>query len=187
MWSRKHIACCECGDTKYEHVGRGLCSLCYYRSYSAKNDEKLTQYKRDWYVAHHAESLVQHKINRENRHFSGLREAVLVRDNHMCCRCKKTTTLIVHHIDGNGRGSDTPNNTLENLQTLCRGCHFLCHFHPNLFSTPPSPQLNKHGRWSIKHDSCIICGTVYSQHAAKGLCMACYSKQTAKKQNNRKK
>lgn len=64
--------------------------------------------------------------------FGGLRESVLERDNWACVKCGFTNeqhitdfkrSLTVDHIDGNGRHSKTPNNNLENLQTLCLKCH----------------------------------------------------------------
>lgn len=67
-----------------------------------------------------------------SRRFGGLRNAVLVRDGFSCVSCGMTQndhvakwqrSLTIDHIDGNGRYSDSPNNTLENLQTLCLPCH----------------------------------------------------------------
>jgi len=37
---------------------------------------------------------------------------------HQCNRCPKTTTLVVHHKD-----EDRSNNSIENLEVLCKGCH----------------------------------------------------------------
>lgn len=45
------------------------------------------------------------------------------RDEHACRICGRQTKLMVHHIDGNGHASETPNNSPDNLITLCRGCH----------------------------------------------------------------
>jgi len=64
--------------------------------------------------------------------FDGLREEALKRDNYTCQNCYMTQeehmekwgcSLIVHHKDGNGRYKKNKNNTLENLQTLCKSCH----------------------------------------------------------------
>ena len=39
-----------------------------------------------------------------------------------CVECSKGTTLAIHHID-----KDKTNNTLDNLQVLCKACHRLKH------------------------------------------------------------
>ena len=66
---------------------------------------------------------------KDNYSFGGNRKAALERDNYTCQHCGSKDDLHVHHIDGNG--TTTPkehrNNVLENLQTLCRGCHTRVH------------------------------------------------------------
>lgn len=47
----------------------------------------------------------------------------LERDNYKCRVCGKTMPLTVHHIDGQGCKSSSPNHAIDNLITLCRGCH----------------------------------------------------------------
>uniref|UniRef100_A0A6M3J1Y1 Putative homing endonuclease n=1 Tax=viral metagenome TaxID=1070528 RepID=A0A6M3J1Y1_9ZZZZ len=67
-----------------------------------------------------------------NKRFGGLRDIVLERDDFSCVECDMNNEqhivifgrgITVDHIDGNGRYSKTPNNTLDNLQTLCLRCH----------------------------------------------------------------
>ena len=68
--------------------------------------------------------------------FGGLRDLVLKRDNFKCVGCNMTDIehiekwgrhLTLDHIDGKGRHyiekGLNPNNTLNNLQTLCLRCH----------------------------------------------------------------
>jgi 5-methylcytosine-specific restriction endonuclease McrA len=64
--------------------------------------------------------------------FGGLRREVLERDDYKCVRCGMTNNehmrlwnreITLDHIDKNGRYSKKPNNTLNNLQTLCLRCH----------------------------------------------------------------
>lgn len=64
--------------------------------------------------------------------FGGLREQVIQRDKEQCVQCGMTREehknrwgrdITVDHIDMRGRYSDSPNNTLENLQTMCLSCH----------------------------------------------------------------
>ena len=60
------------------------------------------------------------------KHFGGLREAVLKRDDYKCQMCRQTPQgfrpVIVHHLD-----HDCTHNTMENLATLCRSCHPVAH------------------------------------------------------------
>lgn len=64
--------------------------------------------------------------------FGGVRESVILRDLSSCVLCginrsehfiKYGRDITVDHIDGRGRGSDEKNNDMDNLQTLCLGCH----------------------------------------------------------------
>lgn len=66
--------------------------------------------------------------------YGGLRDIVLERDNFACIVCSMNNeqhivifgrSITIDHIDGNGINSKKPNNTLENLQTLCLRCHGL--------------------------------------------------------------
>lgn len=36
-WTKKHDSCIVCGTTTKNHVGRGLCTTCYYRSQAIKS------------------------------------------------------------------------------------------------------------------------------------------------------
>lgn len=62
---------------------------------------------------------------KDNYMFGGNRQAALERDKFTCQHCGATSDLHVHHIDGNGVTSarETRNNAIDNLVTLCRGCH----------------------------------------------------------------
>jgi 5-methylcytosine-specific restriction endonuclease McrA len=52
------------------------------------------------------------------RRYGGNREKVLIRDKRQCRFCGDNINLCVHHKDFN-----TKNNKLNNLITLCAGCH----------------------------------------------------------------
>ena len=45
------------------------------------------------------------------------------RDGHRCTACGSIKRLVIHHIDGRGRGCKDPNHALDNLDTLCNSCH----------------------------------------------------------------
>ena len=53
-----------------------------------------------------------------------LREKVLARDGHRCVCCGSMRTLHAHHVKLWSRGGKT---VIENLVTLCNGCHGLVH------------------------------------------------------------
>ena len=58
-----------------------------------------------------------------SRGWERLRLAVLQRDGYTCGDCGKTAARFeVHHRDKNAL-----NNSLDNLLTLCRGCHIRVH------------------------------------------------------------
>ena len=72
------------------------------------------------------------------RFYNPIRQAVLERDGYKCQLCGKQKKLLVHHIDNNGfklvhiKGYSlstlkTMNNELDNLITLCIGCHLSLH------------------------------------------------------------
>jgi len=49
-----------------------------------------------------------------------IRARILDRDDYRCVRCGRRGDLEVDHIIGREHGRD---DSAENLQTLCRGCH----------------------------------------------------------------
>ena len=142
MWSKKYERCRECGTTERKHNGKGLCCNCYsnkkYRenpepqktrsnNYYAHHSEEKKEWQREYYNLTKEERLAYMRVMREEKHFGGKREAVLLRDGFSCTKCGSKELLIVHHIDLNGRGSSSPNNEMGNLATLCRACHVRVH------------------------------------------------------------
>jgi hypothetical protein len=64
--------------------------------------------------------------------FGGNRQYVLERDGYKCQECGMTDAehrekwnrqITIDHIDGQGRYSETQNNDVSNLVTLCLSCH----------------------------------------------------------------
>jgi predicted restriction endonuclease len=56
--------------------------------------------------------------------------AVLEKYKRRCALCsveysikENRCNLLIHHIDHNGRRSEKPNNSIENLMLLCAVCH----------------------------------------------------------------
>ena len=91
--------------------------------------------------------------------------------------CRSTEKLTVHHIDGNGRDSGNPTNTINNLLTLCRSCHAKVHYNERYEAKKRNGfKVTRSGKWSRKHTECISCGSMQIKHRAFGLCMTCYEK-----------
>jgi 5-methylcytosine-specific restriction endonuclease McrA len=84
----------------------------------------LQTIKRREYEKHVDAYKERAKVCREQKRFSGRREAALERDGYKCTMCGSTERLEVHHKDSSGK-TERPNNKLSNLQTLCSSCHGL--------------------------------------------------------------
>lgn len=163
MWSKNYSKCIECAGTDSKHMAKGLCSRCYSKQYrnDPKNHERISKSKREWHLKNMTPE--KQKRKREQDWFDGKREKILERDGYRCSECGESqqSKLTVHHIDGNGRGSESPNNNDDNLITLCRSCHAKIH--------------HTLDRWAQKYDCCEICGTTKIPHNARGLCIRCYT------------
>lgn len=94
-----------------------MCNACYQKNYwnskGGHKNQKTIRYMH-------------------SQRFDGLRVNVLIRDGYKCNVCGMTDAehkdtyqreITIDHIDGNGRYADKPNNTLDNLWTLCLKCH----------------------------------------------------------------
>jgi len=100
------------------------------RNWNRRNTDKIKIYINNWNIKN-----PDKKYNTEASHrhrFGGNRQIVLERDNWQCQECGMNNeqhivifgkSLVVHHIDGNGRNSKKPNNNINNLITLCSRCH----------------------------------------------------------------
>lgn len=100
------------------------------------NKEKESLSKRNWYQRdlENNRKIILEKDHK--RKFGGMRDKVLERDNWECQKCGMiqeqhiilfNRALSIHHIDGNGCNSKTPNNNIDNLQTICIRCHKKLH------------------------------------------------------------
>lgn len=85
----------------------------YQADYRRKNRKRISAQTRRWL---------------DDKVFGGNRIPTLERDSWRCTKCNegRRSRLVVHHIDESGQ-SETPNNELSNLQTLCRKCHASTH------------------------------------------------------------
>lgn len=84
------------------------------KTYYEKHKEAIKVYKSEW---------------NETKRFGVERDTILKRDGYKCTNCKHPiiAELVIHHIDGQGRSTNTPNNNPDNLVTLCRSCHMKIH------------------------------------------------------------
>jgi len=178
MRTKRYIKCSVCKTADYPFMARDMCSSCYAKEYKKDPDAnaKIASQKRAWYIKHRDHALSVYKKNREERHFNGQRELALSRDNFRCTRCKQARRLIVHHIDGNGRGSKRPNNKLSNLVTLCRRCHLIEHRH----ETIAARKERHNARWSKWAFECKGCGLRDNKHYGLGYCVKCYYPKVSK-------
>jgi hypothetical protein len=179
VWAKKYERCINCGETRVKHVAKGLCARCYSYQYAhdPQKAERVKEQKRQCYFRSGGFMLA--KREREKRWFDSKRETILAKAKYRCSKCKRkfpAIELVVHHKDGEGRGSKRPNNDDSNLVALCRACHIALH-RPHMRRRGGSRKLS---RWARKHDFCAECGTTAIKHVGYGLCRACYAREKRK-------
>ena len=110
--------CTDCGaEFEYKAGPQKRCAPCQKR----KEISKIHQW-----LASDAERLAKYrKTSKNNYNFGGNRDKALERDGYKCQHCGTDKLLEMHHIDGKGTTTpkDERNHALENLITLCKGCH----------------------------------------------------------------
>lgn len=90
------------------------------------NAEEFKEKSRQWRLKNHERYLNKLNINHDLKRYGGNKEKVLERDSYKCTKCGNINDLIIHHIDESGQ-TETPNNSMDNLTTLCRPCHLKLH------------------------------------------------------------
>lgn len=159
MWSRRFNSCVSCGSTANKHYGAGRCSACYRRDWAASNKESIAARQHGWYVKQRDSDPEFSARARRNK--NGPVDEAMAQAQNRCESCGAAEHLHVHHKDH--RGSNLPkrdrNNSLENLQVLCRPCHGSLH--------------GAVTGWSRKHAACVLCGTTDRPHHAHGHCAGC--------------
>ena len=85
-------------------------------------------------------SIEHRKLDRKR--WGAVRRLALVRDGYRCVKCNKAGRLEVDHVKPLSKGGDPWN--MDNLQTLCRGCHIA----KTRSEQPkqPSPAVTKWGK-----------------------------------------
>ena len=67
------------------------------------------------------------KVSPSSRQWQHVRRQVFERDGYRCQKCGKAGRLEAHHVVHLSAGGT---DAVENVQTLCRGCH-IAHHNPN--------------------------------------------------------
>lgn len=115
----------------FEEFKIGTCLLCgaeferTFGTYGYKQKYCSSKCRRKAESVLGDKSLTDKKYKDELR-FGGNKLKVMQRDGFRCRICNKKLNLVVHHKDQSGQ-SETPNNELDNLVTLCRTCHVNIH------------------------------------------------------------
>lgn len=183
--------CKDCGQQfpKLYAPKKQQCRKCYKREWerNAWKDpvlrEKLRQRKKRVYERTRDKALQRMKRYREQKNFDSKRQQVLEMYNYTCSKCNQTyeeKDLTVHHKDRNGRGSESPNNDIMNLELLCRACH--CEEHAIELAKARGVAVKEGVRyeWALSYPACVKCGTTERRHTAHGLCVNCYKRERNK-------
>lgn len=113
-----------------------MCRRCW-RALPQNKDKEHAQSKK-WYQLHRQSEIEKNKEYRKQKRelfdwyhdkdrFGGIKELVLLRDEHMCQSCGKKEKIGVHHLDGTNSIKGNANNGLRNLIVLCCYCHSFLH------------------------------------------------------------
>ncbi len=136
-WSEYYDQCRTCGTTNIKHSAHGYCEKCYYKTDIFKEIQKASRlrnfdkwkvHQKEYAKAYHKRQYVIEKDRKKLDliNFGGNREKALERDGYKCRLCgiskeennsKYGKDFYVNHINGKD------NNNLDNLITLCKGCH----------------------------------------------------------------
>lgn len=170
-WSKIVDSCISCNTTEKRHTAKGLCVCCYLKQYhdDPAHKVKVKAQKHQHYLA---KQKPKAQTVREIRWFDGKRQEALRLANFCCkaCGIKGTSSsLVVHHIDGKGRGHKRSNNDLNNLTVLCRKCHAAEHREELIESRF---HCGRDG-WAKHYSCCIECGTTARKHDSHGRCVNC--------------
>lgn len=84
---------------------------------------------RGWLAANPDKLRTYRKTAKENYYYRGNRQAAFDRDGRKCVKCGSTERIVLHHIDGRGKGVPRlqQNHALDNLICLCPSCHSNLH------------------------------------------------------------
>lgn len=109
---------------------RNKCQRYYYRKHEEQKKRVLKNYHKrvSTEEGRGNERIINRRAKANQRFGIKDRQEVLGKFNNQCVYCDKKA-VIIHHLDHNGRGKNTPNNDVENLIACCRSCHAKLHLH----------------------------------------------------------
>jgi len=156
-----YLDCRYCGENFLART-----SFQVYCSKTCRNADSLRRavesgrkrlYDKTWHYKYQDRENAKQKEREYRRNFGGNRQKTMERDGFKCQKCSGNENLLVHHKDINPK-----NNSIENLQTLCRGCHARVH---NVIS--PERKCTIEG-CNARHMARGMCkkhyGTYYKKH-----------------------
>ncbi len=125
------MKCSKCNKEDPKCIN-AVCNSCRLKKWRKDNPGKVKDYAKMRQVRDKKKIKIRQEKSRDRVLFGGNRIKALERDNYECQNCSMTQeqnivlfgrSITVHHIDGNGRGCENPNNDMDNLITLCFRCH----------------------------------------------------------------
>lgn len=147
-WERKKLApvertCPNCGTVFVPARGQQkFCSKeCTDEKYYEANRERIRARSKEYRHNNLGQERERKRRDRENNkeryqqrdfeyhdltRFGGNKQLILERDGFRCTVCGSTNDLSVHHKDFSGQ-SEKPNNSTDNLMTVCKSCHTKIH------------------------------------------------------------
>ena len=146
-------------------VDRVTCKKCSNRTYELSKKRGGNIKRMEHYYKNRDRLKAENLERYYKRKYGGQYQIVLERDGFSCTKCGKSHHLTIHHIDGNGYFSKTPNNSLDNLTTLCTSCHGYLHrsiqtFEKHQGKPITCSECNKPKKlWNKKNWCCRSCYT----------------------------
>ncbi len=126
------MICKRCKERETRKPHYEICEACRTREWRKNNPKKVKSYSKMRQKRDVVKIREWQMETRNKTLFGGNRWRIMDRDNWECQNCGMTQeqcmalfgrSLTIHHIDGNGRGCNNPNNDMYNLITLCFRCH----------------------------------------------------------------
>jgi len=130
IFKRHCLFCDKLFRPDRKHNFQQYCSgRCRRKNYVKNNRDKVLLWKKNDRIKHKEQYSKRDAKYHDKTRYGGNRRKAMVRDEFMCKICGEQypdVRLVVHHVDGTGQ-DETPNQELNNLQTLCRACHARSH------------------------------------------------------------
>ena len=143
---------------------RVVCKECCKKAYN-RNPEKYKERRRKYHEKNREVDNIKTLERMRKIKYGGMYYIIMERDNYTCHKCGKKEKLTIHHKDFNGSNSRNPNNSKDNLITLCNSCHGYLHRSLQIFIRHRGKiiicsECNKTKKlWNKKNHCCRSCYT----------------------------